>query len=97
MDFTYTETQDMIRDTQACKGVPIDGSCDGTVAVRCVSDAEGPQKVTRTDCGLVNQICKVDPTTKKAGCVDEDPPPPPPPPPPTADGGAPPPGDAGPG
>lgn len=88
------KVQEMIRDTQACKGVPIDGTCDGTVAVRCVSDAEGPQKVTRTDCGLVNQICKVDATSKKAGCVDEDPPRPPPP---AADAGAPAPGDAGPG
>lgn len=84
------KVQDMIRDVQACKGVPIEGSCEGTVAVRCVSDAEGPQKVTRTDCGLVNQVCRVDATTKKATCTDDDAPPPPPP----QDGG---PADAGPG
>ena len=76
------KVQDLIRDTIACKGVPIDGSCDGTFAVRCVSDAEGPQKVTRTDCGLINQICAVDAVSKKAGCVDE------PPPPPSADAGS---------
>jgi secreted trypsin-like serine protease len=70
------KVQDLLRDTIACKGVPIDGSCDGTFAVRCVSDAEGPQKVTRTDCGLINQVCKVDQATNKAGCVDEDAPPP---------------------
>jgi secreted trypsin-like serine protease len=72
------KVQDMIRDTLACKGVAIDGTCDGTTAVRCVSDAEGPQKVTRTDCALINQICRIDVMSKKAGCVDEDPPPPPP-------------------
>ena len=63
--------QDMIRDASACGAVPVDGACEGTFAVRCVSDAEGPQKVTRTDCGLINQVCAVDPTSKKAGCVDE--------------------------
>jgi len=88
------KVQEMIRDTQACKGVPIEGKCEGTVAVRCVSDAEGPQKVTKTDCGLINQVCKID-ANHKAACVDDDPPPPPPPP--ATDGGAPPPGDAGPG
>ncbi len=72
------KVQDLLRDTAACKGVPIEGSCDGTVAVRCVSDAEGPQKVTRTDCGLIDQTCKVDATTNKAGCADPDPTPPPP-------------------
>jgi hypothetical protein len=68
------KVQELLRDTRACKGVPIEGSCDGTAAVRCVSDAEGPQKVTRTDCGLIDQVCKVDATTKKAGCADPDPP-----------------------
>jgi hypothetical protein len=82
------KVQDLLRDTLACKGVPIDGACDGTTAVRCVSDAEGPQKVTRTDCGLINQVCAVDATTKKAGCVDEAAPPP-------AEAGAPVDGDAG--
>lgn len=68
------KVQDMIRDTIACKGVAIDGSCEGTVAVRCVSDAEGPQKVTRTDCGLINQVCKIDALSKRAACADDEPP-----------------------
>lgn len=55
------KVQDLVRDTRACKGVPIDGSCDGTTAVRCVSDAEGPQKVTRGG-------------RDEAGCADPDPP-----------------------
>jgi len=67
------KVQDLIRDTRACKGVPIEGSCDGTTAVRCVSDAEGPQKVTRTDCALIGEVCKVDAATNKAGCADPDP------------------------
>jgi hypothetical protein len=71
------KVQDLLRDTLACKGVPIEGSCEGTAAVRCVSDAEGPQKVTRTDCALIDQVCKIDPTTGKAGCADPDAPPPP--------------------
>ncbi|MDB4944002.1 MAG: hypothetical protein JWP97_3536 [Labilithrix sp.] len=65
------KVQELIRDTKACKGVSIEGSCDGTTAVRCVSDAEGPQKVTKTDCSLINQVCKVD-GAGKAACVDDD-------------------------
>lgn len=55
--------------TGPCEGVPVEGRCEQfTVAVRCVSDAEGPQKVTRTDCGLLGQGCEM--VEGKAACVD---------------------------
>lgn len=55
--------------TGPCEGVPVAGRCEQfSTVVRCVSDAEGPQKITRTDCGLLNQACEVVDGT--AACVD---------------------------
>jgi len=73
-----------------CSGVPIWGTCDetGKVATRCISKKEGPQRITKTDCSVLGQACKVD-AQNKAYCDDPEAPPPPPPP---SDAGA---GDAG--
>jgi len=93
------KVQELIGNAIACKDVPVEGRCEGTTAVRCVSDREGPQKVTRTDCGRVNQIWKLN-AAAQATCDDEDPPPPPadagaPDAAPSADAGSPPVMDAG--
>ncbi len=53
----------------ACQGVSFKGLCDGTTAVRCVTSAEGPVKVTKTDCDLIGQTCGLDPSGA-AACVD---------------------------
>ncbi len=52
-----------------CQGVPYDGLCDGDVAKRCVSEREGPKKVTATDCTSVNQMCAIQ--NGRAQCMDE--------------------------
>jgi hypothetical protein len=55
--------------TGPCEGVPVDGRCEQfTTVTRCVSDAEGPQKITKTDCGLLGQACGI--VDGKAACVD---------------------------
>ncbi len=55
--------------TGPCEGIPVAGRCEQfTTAVRCVSDAEGPQKVTRTDCSGLGQACEI--VDGVAACVD---------------------------
>jgi V8-like Glu-specific endopeptidase len=55
--------------TGPCEGVPVEGRCEQfTTAVRCVSENEGPQKITRTDCGGLGQACEM--VDGKAACVD---------------------------
>ncbi|RLB56568.1 MAG: hypothetical protein DRI90_18620, partial [Deltaproteobacteria bacterium] len=51
-----------------CEGVPVEGRCKEAVVERCVSDAEGPVKITRTDCAGLNQTCGT--VDGKAACVD---------------------------
>ncbi|MDB4994096.1 MAG: hypothetical protein JWM74_1528 [Myxococcaceae bacterium] len=64
------KVRDMIESaTGPCAGEPIAGRCDGTTAIRCVADREGPQKVTKTNCALINQVCLVD-SAGNAGCDD---------------------------
>lgn len=53
-----------------CGFTTVRGHCDGVLAVRCVSDKEGPQQITKTDCSLIGQICGIDPNGN-AGCVDD--------------------------
>jgi hypothetical protein len=57
-------------DRGPCGYTTVRGHCEGVRAVRCVSDSEGPQKVTKTDCSLIGQICGVD-AQGNAGCVDD--------------------------
>lgn len=55
--------------TGPCEGVPVEGRCEHfTTAVRCVGTNEGPQKITRTDCGGLGQACEM--VDGKAACVD---------------------------
>jgi hypothetical protein len=64
------KVRDMIESaTGPCAGEPIAGRCDGTTTIRCVADREGPQKVTKTNCALINQVCVVD-SAGNAGCDD---------------------------
>jgi secreted trypsin-like serine protease len=51
-----------------CEGVPVAGRCKGAVAERCVAEYEGPQKITRTDCALLNQTCSM--VEERVACVD---------------------------
>jgi secreted trypsin-like serine protease len=44
---------------ERCGAVPVAGSCDDSVTLRCISDKEGPPRVTRTDCSLLLQGCKM--------------------------------------
>jgi uncharacterized membrane protein YgcG len=53
-----------------CGYTTVRGHCEGVLAVRCVSADEGPQKVTKTDCGLLGQLCGID-ESGNAGCVDD--------------------------
>lgn len=55
--------------TGPCEGVPVEGRCEAfTTAVRCVGVNEGPQKITKTDCGALGQSCAM--IDGKAACVD---------------------------
>lgn len=55
--------------TGPCEGIPVEGRCEHfTTAVRCVSEQEGPQKITRTDCSGLGQACEM--VDGKAACVD---------------------------
>jgi hypothetical protein len=57
-------------DRGPCGYTTVRGHCEGVLAVRCVSADEGPQKVTKTDCSLLGQLCGVD-ESGNAGCVDD--------------------------
>jgi secreted trypsin-like serine protease len=56
--------------TGPCEGITVEGRCEGTTAARCVSDQEGPVKLTRIDCAAIGQVCGRGPTGQVA-CVDE--------------------------
>lgn len=55
-----------------CGDVPVSGICEGHAAVRCISEAEGPRRLTHIDCGLVMQTCRAveGPDGPTAECVD---------------------------
>ena len=42
-----------------CDGVPTEGICEGDVAVRCTSPAEGPRRPVSTDCATVGATCAI--------------------------------------
>ncbi len=52
-----------------CKGLSTEGVCEGDVAKRCTAVAEGPRRITKTNCGLLAQTCGVD-DAGVASCVD---------------------------
>ncbi len=55
--------------TGPCEGVPVEGRCEmGSIAVRCVADTEGPQKITKLDCADLDQTCAL--VDGKVACVD---------------------------
>lgn len=62
--------REMVTDllSNACGDVPVEGRCEGTVAVRCISNDEGTPRVTKTNCDDVDQACKI--VDGKAACVD---------------------------
>ncbi len=43
--------------TDPCNGITEDGTCEGTVAVRCTKLSEGNRRLTRTDCADLGQQC----------------------------------------
>ena len=47
-----------------CGGLPAVGRCLGRLAVRCANPGEGPRKVLRTDCSVVNATCWLFPTSQ---------------------------------
>jgi hypothetical protein len=51
-----------------CPMIPRDGSCNGTVAVRCAAATEGGRRVLRTDCGDLGEVCAV--VDGAPACVD---------------------------
>ncbi len=55
-----------------CGDVPVAGVCDGSAALRCIAESEGPPRLTHTDCALLMQTCRaVDgPDGPTAECVD---------------------------
>ncbi|AGP35485.1 hypothetical protein SCE1572_13675 [Sorangium cellulosum So0157-2] len=52
-----------------CGDTKIDGVCEGRTAKRCTALDEGPRRVTKTDCSLLDQACGQDGTGAVA-CVD---------------------------
>lgn len=52
----------------SCADTSVAGRCEGTTAVRCVEPGEGPARITRVDCAVLDQECKIDPSG--AACVD---------------------------
>ncbi len=68
-----------------CEGVPVEGRCElETIAVRCVSEDEGPQKITKLDCAGLDQVCGM--VDGEAACIDEAEPAPEPEPAPAPEG-----------
>ena len=61
-------------DDDRCAGVSVGGACDRGAAIRCIAEAEGPPRVTRTDCTLLMQTCREvdsdDGAAPTAECVD---------------------------
>lgn len=54
-----------------CPLVPRAGTCESlTVALRCAGNDEGGHRELRTDCGVLDQICGIDPSGQ-IGCVDD--------------------------
>jgi len=41
-----------------CDGVSVAGVCRGSAALRCISEKEGPPRLTHTDCSLLMQTCR---------------------------------------
>ncbi|HEY5957451.1 MAG TPA: hypothetical protein VIV60_12885, partial [Polyangiaceae bacterium] len=52
-----------------CAGVSVKGRCEGDLAVRCTTRAEGTRRISETDCGLLGQTCGLD-STGTVACVD---------------------------
>jgi hypothetical protein len=52
-----------------CTGVSVKGRCEGDLAVRCTTHAEGTRRISETDCGLLGQTCGLD-ATGTVACVD---------------------------
>jgi secreted trypsin-like serine protease len=64
--------QDLISEA-FCGGEPLNGRCDGTTAVRCLTASEGGSRVTKTACADFGLVCGM--VDAKAGCVAPIPPP----------------------
>jgi trypsin len=63
-------TRRFIEREAACPLVPVEGMCDGDVAVRCTLPNEGPLRSVRNDCAELGMTCGIDGTTGTVGCVD---------------------------
>ena len=55
-----------------CGDVPVAGICRGGAALRCISEREGPPRLTHIDCSLLMQTCRPveGPDGPIAECVD---------------------------
>jgi hypothetical protein len=52
-----------------CEGLPPEGVCDGTTAVRCSLPDEGPRRVVSTDCAILGMTCGIE--DGAVACVDD--------------------------
>jgi hypothetical protein len=52
-----------------CEGLPPEGVCDGTTAVRCSLPEEGPRRVVSTDCAILGMTCGLE--DGAVACVDD--------------------------
>jgi len=52
-----------------CEGIPAEGTCDGSVAIRCSTPEEGPRRVVTTDCAELGLACGVE--AGAVTCVDD--------------------------
>jgi len=56
--------------TDPCNGLTSLGKCVGTNATRCSTSTEGPRRVVKFDCSLLNQVC-VAPGYAEVACTDK--------------------------
>jgi len=67
-------TRTFIQRELACPMIPLDGTCEGDVVVRCATPEEGGYRPLSTDCSVLGLTCGLD-EAGELGCVEPAPPP----------------------
>lgn len=61
---------DMVDAAVGCGLVPVEGTCDGDIAMRCAPPEEGGYEVVQSDCSLFGLICGQD-EAGEIGCIPD--------------------------